>query len=285
MKKIGFYPGCSLTGTAREYKDSLFLVAKAADIELCEIQDWSCCGASSAHSLNRELAVALPARNLALAIHAGFDEIVVPCAACYSRLILAQHQIEHEESSRFQIEEEFSVRFNSGLKILSVIDFLNKHITPILSQLVKQPMNHTYACYYGCLLVRPSQVVNAERWEDPMMLEKIIELTGGCAIDWPMKTECCGASFSISKPAIVGELSGKIVRNASNMGAEALVVACPMCHSNLDMRRPEINSYLNRKVDIPVLYITQVIALSLGFTREQVGLDRHFVPVKLATNK
>jgi len=112
-------------------------------------------------------------------------------------------------------------------------------------------------------------------------MDVIMQKLGANPIDWPFKTECCGAGFSVSKPGIVGELSGKILRDAVGRGAKALVVACPMCHSNLDMRRPAIEKFLHRKTDIPVIYITQAIALAMGLTPDQAGIQRHFVPVHL----
>jgi heterodisulfide reductase subunit B len=124
-----------------------------------------------------------------------------------------------------------------------------------------------------------------ERFEDPMTMDNIMQKLGANAIDWPFKTECCGAGFSVSKTEIVGELSGKIMRSAVDRGVKAIVVACPMCHSNLDMRRPAIESYLKRKVDIPVIYITQAIALAMGLTPKEAGLQRHFVPVNLSVTQ
>ena len=127
--------------------------------------------------------------------------------------------------------------------------------------------------------------MKSDRFEDPMSMDVIMQKLGANPIDWPFKTECCGAGLSVSKTEIVGELSGKIVRNATDRGAKAIVVACPMCHSNLDMRRPAIETYLNMKMDIPVIYITQAIALSMGLTAKQAGIQRHFVPVNLTVNR
>jgi heterodisulfide reductase subunit B2 len=283
--KLGFYPGCSLTGSSREYNESLLAVAKEAGIELCEINDWNCCGATAAHNLNKELSLSLPARNLALAELEEMDELVVPCAACYNRLVMTQHELDEDTAIKTRIEEKLQMPLKNGTKILNVLQFLEKHIVPRLDQLVKKPLAFDVACYYGCLLVRPQKVMMSERFEDPMAMDVIMQKLGSNPIDWPFKTECCGAGFSISKTEIVGELSGKIVRDAVNRDAKAIVVACPMCHSNLDMRRPAIDSYLNMKIDIPVLYITQAIALAMGLTPHQAGIQRHFVPVNLPVNR
>ena len=279
--KLGFYPGCSLTGSSREYNESLLAIANAAGVELVEITDWNCCGATAAHNLNKELSVSLPARNLALAELDGMEELVVPCAACYNRLVMTQHELDEKAELKALISEKLQMPLKNEIKILNVIQFLEKHILPRLDELVKNPLIYDVACYYGCLLVRPQKVMNAARFEDPMSMDVIMQKLGANPIDWPFKTECCGAGFSVSKPEIVGELSGKIIRSAVDRGAKALVVACPMCHSNLDMRRPAIESYLKRKIDIPVIYITQAIALAIGLTPKQAGVQRHFVPVNL----
>lgn len=283
--KLGFYPGCSLTGSSREYNESLLAIAKAAGIELVEITDWNCCGATAAHNLNHELSVSLPARNLALAELDGMEELVVPCAACYNRLVMTQHELNEKAELRSLIAEKLQMPLKNEIKIINVIQFLEKYIVPRLDELVKIPLTYDVACYYGCLLVRPQKVMNAARFEDPMTMDVIMQKLGANAIDWPFKTECCGAGFSVSKTEIVGELSGKIVRSAVDRGAKAIVVACPMCHSNLDMRRPAIESYLNRKVDVPVIYITQAIALAMGLSPKQAGTHRHFVPVNLTVNR
>lgn len=283
--KIGFYPGCSLTGSSREYNESLLAIAKEADIELCEINDWNCCGATAAHNLNRELSLSLPARNLALAELEEMDELVVPCAACYNRLVMTQNELNENEELKKQVSEKLQMPLKNGIKISNVLQFIEKHIVPRLDELVKNPLAYDVACYYGCLLVRPQRVMKVERFEDPMQMDEIMKKLGANPIDWPFKTECCGAGFSVSKTEIVGELSGKIVRDAVDRGAKALVVACPMCHSNLDMRRPAIETYLNMKIDIPVIYITQAIALAMGLSPRQAGTYRHFVPVNLPVNR
>jgi heterodisulfide reductase subunit B2 len=136
-------------------------------------------------------------------------------------------------------------------------------------------------CYYGCLLVRPKSVVHHKRMEDPMEMDDLVKRIGGTPLEWGMKTECCGASFSITRTDIVGSLCGNILEDATVRGAEAIIVACPMCHSNLDMRRKEIERTTKKKFNIPVLYITQAIGIALGFEPNVLGVHRHFVPVTL----
>lgn len=279
--KLGFYPGCSLKGSSREYAESVLAVAKAFNITLEEIKDWNCCGATAAHNMNKMLSLALPARILSLAEKQGLTEIVVPCAACYSRLTVTNHELTKDHALKVSVIEANKLEYSGSVTVLNIVQFLDKYITPDLATRVVKPFDHKVACYYGCLLVRPHAILKFDREEDPQTLDILMSKTGATPIDWAFKTECCGAGLSVSRTSSVGRLSGKIVGDAKDRGAEAIIVACPMCHSNLDMRRDAINEYLGENVDMPVLYITQAIGLALGIGRKELGLQRHFVKVSV----
>ncbi|MEI7595798.1 MAG: CoB--CoM heterodisulfide reductase iron-sulfur subunit B family protein [Bacteroidota bacterium] len=283
--KIGFYPGCSLEGGSREYSESVVAIAKAFDIEFEQVPDWNCCGATAAHNLNHELSLALPARILALAEKAGMTEILVPCAACYNRLTLTQHELNHDEALKTKITEHIDMPLKGKIEILNVIQFIDKYITKDIKYKLVNPLNFKSACYYGCLLVRPNNILKFDRAEDPQSMDTLMNLIGEKTVDWNFKTECCGAGFSVSNTKVVSKLSGIIIQDAVDNGAEAIIVACPMCQSNLDMRRPEINEYLGKKYDIPVIYITQAIGMAIGLEDKALGLQRHFVEVNLKNAK
>jgi len=276
--KIGYFPGCSLEGTALEYAESLKAICKRFDIEIAEIKGWNCCGASAAHSLNHKLSVALPARTLGLAEEQGFDEVLVPCAACFNRLLSARAELLESKSLSKEISEIVEMPLKNLPKPINIIEFLSRYIAPTLKEKVQKPYTAKAACYYGCLLVRPPKLLGLDHWEDPQTMENIISLIGGKTIDWAFKTECCGAGLSVTRTDVVAKLSGKILADATDRGAEAIIVACPMCHSNLDMRRKEINMYLNKELKTPVMYITQIIGLALGISERELGFHRHFVP-------
>jgi heterodisulfide reductase subunit B len=280
--KTGIYPGCSLTGSARDYNESVFALAEAFDIAFSQIPDWNCCGATAAHNLNKELSLALPGRILALAEQEGMDEIIVPCAACYSRLTVTQHELRKNPELKNRISEVLEMDYRGTSKILNVIEWIDKYITPKLEEKVTKPFDHKVACYYGCLLVRPDKVLNYDRAEDPLTMDIVMSKIGATPVDYPYKTECCGAGLSISRTDIVSKLSGKIIEDAEHRGAEAIIVACPMCHSNLDMRRADINKYWESDYKIPVIFVTQAIGLAIGLSAEKVGLKRHFVEVKIS---
>jgi heterodisulfide reductase subunit B2 len=280
--KLGFYPGCSLEGSARDYNESVFALAKAFDLEPVQVPDWNCCGATAAHNLNKELSMALPARILALAEKNGMEEVIVPCAACYSRLVVTQHELKKDPERKNRISEVIEMDYRGTTKLLNVIEWIDKFIVPKLNEKLKTPFNYKVACYYGCLLVRPNKVLNYDRAEDPQTMDVVMKKIGATPLDFPYKTECCGAGLSVSRTDIVSKLSGKIIEDAEHRGAEAIIVACPMCHSNLDMRRPDINKYWNAEYKLPIIFITQAIGLAIGLKADQVGLKRHFVEVKMA---
>ena len=279
--KVGIYPGCSLTGSAKDYNESVFALASAFGIDFVQIPDWNCCGATAAHSVNKELSLALPARIMALAEQNDIEEVIVPCAACYSRLVVTQSEFKKHPEQKRKTAEIIDMNFNGSLKILNIIEWIDKYIIPNIDGKIVKPFNHKVACYYGCLLVRPDKILEYDRAEDPQTMDIVMNKIGATAIDYPFKTECCGAGLSISRTDIVSKLSGKIIEDAEHRGAEAIIVACPMCHSNLDMRRNNINKYWNKKFEIPVLFVTQAIGYAIGLPPSKIGLKRHFVKVNI----
>jgi heterodisulfide reductase subunit B len=247
--------------------------------ELVEVPDWNCCGASSAHNLNQELSIALPARNLSLAETLGVEEMVLPCAMCYNKHLVARHELLENAELRARIAEITGMEYKGIVRPLNILEFLECHADAFKDK-IKAPFDKDVACYYGCLLVRPPKVMNFDRAEDPQTMDKLVEMLGAKALDWDYKVECCGAGHSISRTDLVGKLSGKIVDNAVRRGAQAIVVACPMCHSNLDMRRDFINKAVGKKFTIPAIYITQAIGLAMGLGEKELGLHRHIVKVR-----
>jgi len=280
--KTGIYPGCSLNGSARDYNESVFALAEAFGLGFEQVPDWNCCGATAAHNLNKDLSLALPARILSLAEKNGMDEIVVPCAACYNRLTVTQMELKKDPELKNHITEILEMEYSGSSRIINVIEWIEKYITPQLDGKIIKPYDHKVACYYGCLLVRPHKVLGYDRPEDPQSMDRVMSKIGATPVYYPFKTECCGAGFSISRTDIVSQLSGKIIEDAESRGAEAIIVACPMCHSNLDMRRNDINKYWKKEFNIPVIFITQAICLAVGISPEKAGIKRHFVDVKIS---
>lgn len=279
--KIGLYPGCSLEGSSREYAESLRAIAPHLGLELEEIEGWNCCGASSAHQLDHTLSLALPARILAQAEKQKFPELLVPCAACYNRLASTKNDLAYDTVTCSKVTDLINMPYTGATIVQNILEVLNLVLTPDVQKRLPVAFPHKVVCYYGCLLVRPAGVVHAERMEDPMQMDDLMKRIGATPLDWGMKTECCGASLSITRTDIVGKLCGNILEDATMRGAEAIIVACPMCHSNLDMRRKEIERVTGKKFSIPVVYITQAIGMALGLDAKSLGLHRHFVEVSV----
>lgn len=279
--QIGYYPGCSQEGTAKEYDKSLREILKVLDVEPEEINDWSCCGATSAHVTSHKLSLALSARNLALAEKQGLKEIFAPCAACYNRLLTSKNELQEHPEHKYEIETIIEEKINNIPEIYNIVNFFQRIGKDKIAGKKKIDLkNFKAACYYGCLLVRPNGI-NSDDSEQPNSMEEIVKATGAQTIDWNFKLECCGAAHSISRTDIVVDLSKKILDDAIKHGANLLVVACPMCHSNLDMRQKNIKSKFADFKEIPVLYLSELIGLSLGFDKKQLGIDTHFIEFNL----
>jgi heterodisulfide reductase subunit B len=273
--KIAYYPGCSLHATARECDESLKAIAPALDLQLEEIPDWSCCGASSAHATQHLLGVALPARNLALAEAAGHTAVMAPCAACYSRLAAARHAAQSDTHLAARLPELLGRPFANTVEVRNAVQVL-KGLIPAIQAGVKRPMQGLkVACYYGCLLVRPGEVTGHADTEQPSGMEEVVTACGGTPVNWNMRLECCGAGMSLSRTGSVVRLGRAILEDARKAGADLMVVACPMCHSNLDFRQKAMQA---RGLDgsLPVLYLTQLVGLALGLEGADLGLPRHF---------
>lgn len=279
--QIGYYPGCTQEGTAKEYDKSLREILKVLEIEPKEIEDWNCCGATSAHVTSHKLALALSARNLALAEKQNIKEIFAPCAACYNRLASSRKElIEHPEHKN-EMETIIEEKINNIPEVYNIADFFNRiGIEKISANKKIDLKNLKAACYYGCLLVRPNGI-NSDDSEQPKLMEEIVKATGAQVVDWNFRLECCGGGHSIARTDIVVDLSKKILDDAIKHGANVMIVACPMCHSNLDMRQKNIKSKFAEYKEIPVLYLSELIGLAFGFDKKELGIDTHFIEFNL----
>lgn len=279
--KLGFYPGCSLEGSSREYGESIRAIAPYIGLELEEVENWNCCGSSSAHALDHTLSLALPARVLAQAEKQGLREVVVPCAACYNRLASTQHELREDRDTKEAVISAIKMPYAGTTAVHNILDVLEQCLTPQVTAKFPATFPYKTVCYYGCLLVRPPKVLKSVHHEDPRQMDDLLKKIGATPLDWGLKTECCGAGFTMTRTDIVADLCSKILEDASERKAEAIIVACPMCHSNLDMRRKDTERITGKKFTIPVLYISQAIGLALGLSPKELGLQRHFVNVAL----
>ena len=275
--RYSYYPGCSMEATGIEYAKSLAYVNRAIGLSLIEIEDWNCCGASSGHAVSHELGLALPARNLALSEQQqpGLP-IAVPCAACYSRMkhaLLAARGAEREKLIRL-----IEMPVAGSVEILSLLDIYSiPEAKAAITAAIKKPLNGLkIACYYGCLFSRPLKITGAENPEDPQAMDELVRLTGAETVEWAFKTECCGAGHHVDIPEESRPLLYRIYKNARANGAQAFVVACPMCMLNLDMRQGAINKAYGENFDLPVYFLTELLAVAMGAGFKECGVATHF---------
>ena len=285
MTTLGYYPGCSLHGTGRELDQSIRALAEVAGVDLVEIEDWNCCGATAAHSLNHDLAVALPYRTLALAEEQGLTEVVAPCAACFSRLKGTAVRLARDPDLLEKMHRITERPYKGTVRILNA----NEYIDRLLDEGLAEKLTHRLgglkvAPYYGCLLSRGEDIVPDDH-EQPTAMERALVAAGCEVVPWNFATECCGGGLSMSKTDAVVDLSDAILSDAEDAEADAVVTSCPMCHSNLDMRQRTINAAGLGPHDIPILYLSEVLGLAAGIEPEQLGLDRHFVDAMRVTER
>lgn len=271
QKAYSYYPGCSLSSTARDYDISTRLVFKNLGLDLRELEDWNCCGASAAKGTSHLLGLALPGRVLQQAEEKGLP-LTTPCPECYTRLRFAAHEMK-DESVRRQVSQvlekdlQNNVAVEPTLKIIWEYDgdlHLKRSLSPLKA-----------VAYYGCVFVRPKAVANFDDEENPRSMDDIMARLGIEMLDWGFRTECCGAYLSIPKPEVVYRLAHRILRSAKQAGAECVVVACPMCQANLDIRQRDVEARYKESFGLPIVYFTQLMGLAMGHSPQELLLDKH----------
>ncbi len=266
-----YYPGCTAETTAVEFGLSTEAVCEALGMELIEIDDWNCCGASSAHSLDHELGLSLPGRNVALAQKAGLD-IVIPCPACYQHCRDADIKMREDEAWRAKMERILGFQYEGDALPRHLLEVLSRDFDrETLKEKVSRPLKGLkVASYYGCVLVRPPELTGWDDPEHPTTMDHLMAAIGAEIVDWSYKVDCCGASMTLARGDIVVELSTKVVEGAVEAGADCIVSACGMCEINLDTRQAG-------EKKMPIFYFTELMGLALGLPGIDKWLGRHSV--------
>ena len=283
---IAYYPGCSLHGTSREYDASTRAVFTKLGAELVEPEGWSCCGSTPAHSTDHYLSVLLPVKNIVKIQKQGFQRITTPCPSCFLRLRSGLIE-SREESTKKRLLAEIGELPSSDVSVDHILQTLVDRIgfDKVAKKVVRPLKGMKVVCYYGCIITRPPKITGVKEYEYPLQMDKLMELLGAEPLDWSYKTRCCGASLAISQLRIALELTGKILQNAKEVGAEAIVVACPLCQVNLDARQQQIADEKKLEYQLPIIYFTQLMGLAFGMDCRELELDRHFVDPSLLIKK
>ena len=274
--RYAYFPGCSLGASASDYDLSLRTVCRALDIELVDVRDWVCCGASSAHATSHLLSIAMPILSLSHAEQDGFDRLIAPCLACQARFKVANKEMREDPKVRKKIHRAFDYQYRGTVKVSHPLEVMMEEgmMDRIRSRVTTKLSGLKVACYYGCVLTRPPEVAQFDICEDPQSMDSIIRALGGKPLDWSYKTECCGVSMTLTRSDIVLKLSNDIFREAKEVGADAIAVCCPLCQANLDTRQIQIEDRYRVRYGIPVLYFTQLMGLAFGGFSKELGLEK-----------
>jgi heterodisulfide reductase subunit B len=272
-----YYPGCSALGSSEDYERSTQAVCDALGAKLAPVPDWSCCGSTPAHAVNTELSAALCARNLSIAGRMNCEKgLLTSCPSCLSNLKLAAFRME-DAAFRQRVEELLDAPGSAFPPVRSVMQMLLEDFgTASIARRMSRPLlGVRLVPYYGCLMSRPAEVMRFGNPENPTAMEELLRACGAeDVVDFPAKTECCGASHGIPSQRMTSRLSGRILSLAADHGADAIVAACPLCQMNLDLRQEQAARAVGLGRRIPVLYFTQLMGLAFGVDKARRGLEK-----------
>ncbi|MEE8401084.1 MAG: CoB--CoM heterodisulfide reductase iron-sulfur subunit B family protein [Candidatus Hydrothermarchaeaceae archaeon] len=279
--KFAYYPGCSLESTAKEYDISTREVFRALDIELAELDDWNCCGSSVVSSSDYLLSLALPARNLAISEKENLD-MVVPCPECYLKQWKVSDSIKAEPEMLDKLNKTLD---GTGLTLKGSVDV--KHPVYVLvndlgleklkEKVIKPLEGLKVIPYYGCVMIKPPRKNKLESAENPSSLDRIITTIGAEVMPFDSKVKCCGGPLMLTNREVMLKLTYGLLKEAKDSGADCIITACPLCHMALDARQIEVGKAYNEKIDMPILYFTQLVGLALGIGPKKLGLDKNLV--------
>jgi len=288
MKRIGYYKSCSLHGTSRDYARSLEESLARLRCGLVPVSDWSCCGASSAHAVDELLGLALPARNLALAEQQGLTTLLVPCSACYTRMLTAAERMACDDRLAEEINAELSpLRYLGTVQVSNLVEILRDEVgsDAIFRAKVRDLGGIRVACYYGCYLTRTPGLPSFDDRENPQSMERLLRLLGAEPVDWSLKTDCCGAGFSLIDPPCSTGLCERLYSMAYLSGAECIVTACPMCQTNLDLNQDRLRGDKGLPCYLPVFYLSDLVGTAVGCKLGNKQWRRHFIDPRGLLNR
>ena len=280
---FGYFPGCSGLGTSMEYEQSTRAVCRALGVTITDIPDWNCCGSTPAHTVDHALSAALSARVFAQAETVNVSDLITPCPSCLKNLHNALHHMEDPLfRARVDALTERPLRLPHTVKSVLQVMVEDVGCARIQGKVRRSLKGMKVVPYYGCLMTRPGDSMKFDNPENPTSLDRLLEALGAEVLPFPLKVECCGASFGIPARNVIPRLSGKLLDLAAELGADAVVVACPLCQMNLDLRQGQINSANGTRHRMPIPYFTQLMGYALGLEDRDIGFDKLAVNVKPA---
>jgi heterodisulfide reductase subunit B len=278
--RYAYYPGCSLDATARPYQESVHAVAKSLGMDLVEIEDWNCCGATAYMSVNEVLSFCLSARNLAQARHTG-DQVVTACSACFTNLRKTEVYLAESADIKEKVNlalGEAGMHYEGGTVIKHFLQAVVEDVgLDRVKALIKRPLHGLrVAPYYGCQIARPYGI--EDNTDNPTMLDRLLETLGATNTYYPMKTMCCGGALMGTNEPVALRLCRNLLLCAQQDQADCIAVTCPLCQMNLDVYQAKINKTYQTDFHIPIVYFTQLMGLAFELGSDLLGLQRCIVP-------
>jgi heterodisulfide reductase subunit B len=280
--EFAYYPGCSLEHTGKPYDQSVREVFKALGIGLREIEDWNCCGATMYMSMDKTVAYAVSARNLAIAQQTGCD-ICAPCTSCYTILRKTNRYIAWEPKVRGKILNALkaaNLTYDGKVDVRHPLDILVNDIglDTIKSKATMDIDGLRVAPYYGCQIVRP--VKHFDDMDDPMTMDHLLTAVGAEIVPYEDKVRCCGGMLMTTYEEIALDLNNELLLNAKESGAEIIATTCPLCQMNLEAYQTKINEKYHTNHNMPIVYFTQLVGLALGIDGAKLGMNALLVTPK-----
>jgi len=283
MTKFSYFPGCSLKGSGRAYEESLLPVFKSVGVELDELKDWNCCGATAYMAVDEVDACVMASRYLAIAEKAGHKEVVAPCSACYLVLNKTKHYLHDSPAINKVVNlalQEGGLAYSGNTPVRHPLDVIIHDIgLDAIKAKVKKPLKGLKVVpYYGCQIVRPYSTFDNQY--NPTTMDRLLEALGATVLDFPLKTRCCGGSLTGTLPEPGLLCTYILLKEAKKRGADVIATVCPLCQFNLDAYHDKIEARWTEPVRIPTVYFTQLMGLAFGMSAQELGLQRNITPMK-----
>lgn len=260
---VSYFPGCTLRTKAKDLDEYARKSAEALGVTLEEIENWQCCGGVYT-TANDEIATKLSSVRALAAANAKEQMLVTVCSACHNVIKQTNYAMQNDEDFAFRVNNYLSpdYEYHGETQVVHYLELLRDVIGfDKLRESVKNPLKgKKIAAYYGCLLLRPNKTMQMDDPENPTIIEDFIRAIGAEPVVYSYRNECCGGYIALEDKASAEKKSSRVIENAKDKGAEMIVTACPLCRYNL---------MKNGKSDIPVVYLTELLAEALGLKEEQ----------------
>ncbi|PJH74619.1 MAG: heterodisulfide reductase subunit B [Anaerolineae bacterium CG_4_9_14_0_8_um_filter_58_9] len=288
MKQYAYYPGCSLESLGKNYHISALAVSGELGVELKELEDWNCCGATAYFPVDELLAYTLVSRNLAIAEKTGLQDFVAPCSACYKNAYTTNKYLKSDpdlaEHINYALEED-NLQVEGKMKVRHLIEvFIEDVGFEEIKKKVAYPLKGLrVAPYYGCQIVRPRK--DKEDVENPQFFEKLLSAIGAEPIEYASKARCCGGSLIITNRKAALDMVHKLLQDAVNSNANVIATTCPMCNVNLEVYQGQVNQEFGTDFSIPVMYFTQLMGMALGIEPKRIGVGASMLSLAQSIEK